>query len=262
MNALTTRPVDFSGTFEPNPVIFAGQGRPMVFLHGLHGPQWFPALDALAENRQVILPSVVGCTNLDEMDRIDGIFDLMNYYDDLFTRLGLDEFDLIGASFGGMAAAEYAALHNRKVRRLVLVDAFGLWDDALPVTDYIYQEPQNLLSLMYADPSSDLVRGLNTPETPDQQVDFMLSRMSAMAAACKFLWPIPDRGLHSRLHRICAPTLVVWGRQDNLIPIAYADKFVGAIRDSRIHVSEVSAHSPLVDDGANVANAIAEFLDC
>jgi pimeloyl-ACP methyl ester carboxylesterase len=54
---------------------------------------------------------------------------LLLYYDDLFDRLGLDRVDLVGHSFGGMVAAEYAATFRDRVGKLVLIDAMGLWRD-------------------------------------------------------------------------------------------------------------------------------------
>jgi pimeloyl-ACP methyl ester carboxylesterase len=129
MNAVVTQPVQVAGAFEPNPVMIRGEGAPVVYLHGVFGPEWNGVLDDLAESRRVIAPSSVGADEPDEMRNIDSIFELSLYYDEVFDRLGLGQFDLIGHSFGGMAAAEYAALFPKRVRRLVLIDPFGLWLD-------------------------------------------------------------------------------------------------------------------------------------
>ena len=51
----------------------------------------------------------------------------------------------------------------------------------------------------------------------------------SLACTGKFVWPIPDKGLKKRLHRITAPTLVLWGEQDGLVPPIYASDFEQAI---------------------------------
>jgi pimeloyl-ACP methyl ester carboxylesterase len=50
------------------------------------------------------------------------------------------------------------------------------------------------------------------------------------------LWPVPDRGLSKRLHRVTAPTLVIWGEDDALIPVHYAREFGRLISSSRVEV--------------------------
>jgi pimeloyl-ACP methyl ester carboxylesterase len=58
----------------------------------------------------------------------------------------------------------------------------------------------------------------------------------------EFVWPIPDKGLNKCIHRIQAPTLVVWGRHDRLIPPVYAEEFVGRIRGARVEMIEEAGH--------------------
>src|SRR5687768_18346774 len=100
MNAPVTQPVQIAGPFEPNPVMIRGQGASLVYLHGVFGPEWNGVLDDLAGDRKVIAPSSDGADEPDELKSIDSIFDLTLYYDDVFNKLGLDQFDLVGHSFG------------------------------------------------------------------------------------------------------------------------------------------------------------------
>src|SRR5439155_27287210 len=66
------------------------------------------------------------------------------------------------------------------------------------------------------------------------------------------LWPIPNRGLAKRLHRVSAPTLLVWGESDRIVPPQYAEDFIAALphasapRRSEEHTSELQSRGHLV----------------
>src|ERR1700683_4714629 len=133
MNIETARNIEVPGGFAATPVIFTGEGAPVLYFHGPFDQEWYEFLDDLAAYRRVYAPAHAGAEQTEDLDQLDGLSDLVLYYDDLFDRLGLDRGDLIGHSFGGMVAAEYAATFRDRVRQLVLIDAMGLWRDDAPV---------------------------------------------------------------------------------------------------------------------------------
>ena len=61
-----------------------------------------------------------------------------------------------------------------------------------------------------------------------------VERVKRFSTASKFLWPIPDRGLKKRAYRIKAPTLVLWGASDKLIPPVYAKEFSSRIKNTKL----------------------------
>jgi pimeloyl-ACP methyl ester carboxylesterase len=261
MNAMTIKPVEVAAAFEPNPVMMAGSGAPVVYLHGVFGPEWNGLLDDLAERRRVIAPATVGADEPDELKSIDGILDLVLYYDTLFDRLGLEKVDLIGHSFGGMAAAEYAAVFSHRVGKLVLIDPLGLWRDDKPVADHLYQTPAGQQALLYADPAQAEVVAANAPpEDADAKVTAAVRRMTATAASAHFLWPIPDRGLKKRLPRIKAPTLIVWGEEDRFASPAYAQDFAAGIAGAKVRIIAGAGHTPQVEQRAETSRAVLDFL--
>ena len=79
-------------------------------------------------------------------------------------------------------------------------------------------------------------------------------------AADKFAWPIADHGLGRRLHRIRVPTLVLWGREDSLVPVAYAGEFGGRIAGSQVEVIDDCGHVVQADQPARSWAAISGFL--
>jgi pimeloyl-ACP methyl ester carboxylesterase len=81
-----------------------------------------------------------------------------------------------------------------------------------------------------------------------------------MGATGKFIWPIPDKGLKKRIHRVKAPTLVVWGKDDRLVPSVYADEFVRRIPGARLRVVDGAGHAPQLEHPETVARIVREFL--
>ena len=62
----------------------------------------------------------------------------------------------------------------------------------------------------------------------------MINRAKSLSTAGKFLWPIPDKGLRKRIHRIAAPTLLIWGGSDKIVPPSYGGLFQDRIAGSRL----------------------------
>jgi pimeloyl-ACP methyl ester carboxylesterase len=87
----------------------------------------------------------------------------------------------------------------------------------------------------------------------------MFARAQALAAAGKFLWPIPDKGLKKRIHRIKTPTLILWGESDKLVPTVYAHEFHERIPGSRLAIVPEAAHMLPVEQAERVADEILRF---
>jgi pimeloyl-ACP methyl ester carboxylesterase len=83
----------------------------------------------------------------------------------------------------------------------------------------------------------------------------------AQACTGKFVWPIADRGLSRRIHRIAAPTLIVWGDVDRIIAPVYAEEFARRIAGARIEVIEHAGHLPHLERQDRVVQAVVNFLD-
>ena len=117
-------------------VLSAGEGDPVVFLHGAGGLFWDPLLDAIAAGHRVIAaPEHPGAGTSQGLDYVQTCGTSGLYYDELFDVLGLPTVTLVGHSFGGMVAAEIAATSPERVDRLVLIAPLGLWRDDHPVPD-------------------------------------------------------------------------------------------------------------------------------
>ena len=76
----------------------------------------------------------------------------------------------------------------------------------------------------------------------------------------QFIWPIPDKGLKKRIHRVSAPTLIVWGADDRLVPSVYADEFSKRLASARVHIITGAGHVPHLEHPAAVAGLVRDFL--
>jgi pimeloyl-ACP methyl ester carboxylesterase len=98
------------------------------------------------------------------------------------------------------------------------------------------------------------------PEDEQEQLEQFLIRSQHLATAGKFLWPIPDKGLKKRIHRIKAPTHIVWGQSDGLTPAVYAQEFQKHIPGAEVTLLQRCAHLPMYEDMEGFVNAVAGFL--
>lgn len=243
----------------------AGDGPPVVFLHSAAGLVWDPFLDALAETHTVYAPEHPGTTvgDPDSVNHLDDLWDLVLYYDELFDQLGLQSVPVIGHSFGGMVAAELAANHPNRVSQLVLISPIGLWLDEAPIPNWMIITPAtDLAKYLFCDPNGSVAQQvLAFPEDPEQLVEAQIQFHWAMACTGKFVWPIPDKGLKKRIHRIAAPTLLVWGKQDRLVPPIYAEAFASRIANAHVELIDQAGHIPQLEQFAQVSEAIQAFLN-
>lgn len=245
-----------------NPVYVGGDGPSLVYLHGLLGQAWDPLLEGLSRSRRVHAPAMAGADEPEELKAFDTIHDLVVYLDDVIRKLELTTFDLVGHSFGGMLAAEYAALFPERVRKLVLIDSMGLWRDDAPVTDFIYVTPEQQAELILGEASSGAARELlSLPDEITAKNREIVRRITSMASILHFVWPIPERGLSKRLHRVAAATQLLWGEQDKIVPRAYADDFAAAIRMSEIEIVSGASHTPQFNKPDQVLDKVRRFLD-
>jgi pimeloyl-ACP methyl ester carboxylesterase len=231
-----------------------GSGKPLVFLHGVECRRDEDAVvAALAQRYTVVAPVTPGYADIADAAPLRDIHDLALHYDTLLETLGIDQAVLIGHSFGGMIAAEIAAHVPKRVARLVLIAPLGLWLDDYPVADLPARTPPEIQELLWR----GAVARPAAPAASGDALERMIAAMQGLATVAKFTWPIPDKGLRRRLHRIAADTLVIVGEQDAYVPARYADDFVAGIPRARKLVWPGS-HMVPYEPPDEVVKAIAE----
>lgn len=238
-------------------VLVKGEGAPLLFFHAAQGRNWTPFLDGLAEQYAVHAPLTPGADEPDELLNFDGFSDLAIYYDDLCRALGIDTAVVVGHAFGAMAAAEFAAHCPDRVSALVLIGAKGLWIDDIPVADVHTTHPSGLAALLFNEPEGPAAKTVLSKPTPEDRLDYQL----VLGASSHFYWPVPDRDLKRRLYRITAPTLLLWGSDDRVVPPVYADRFAKGIADSTKLIVPGGSHFVHLEKTEESLSGIRRFLD-
>jgi len=240
----------------------AGSGDPLLFLHGVDGLRgWPPFLEELAHTFRVIAPEHPGFGRSEGLEHLDDVVDLALYYTEFIEGMGLDQPYIVGHSLGGMIGAEVAAIVPDLVSKLVLIAPLGLWLDEHPVMDFFAATPEDLATAIFHDPGSAVAKEMMTlPADPEAQLEATLERTKNLSAAGKFLWPIPDKGLKKRIHRINAPTLLLWGASDRLVPPVYGEEFLKRIDRARLTVFKGASHMLPFEAADEFVEVVTDFL--
>ena len=259
MHEPETSTIDINGF--PTRVWRKGSGPKIGFLAGYGGlPRWIPFLDRLAERRTVIVPSLPGFPGGDRGHVVlDTHLDWLLAVRDLIDKADLVGGDLIGSSIGGSFAAEMAALWPEKVKRLALIAPFGLFDEHDPATDPWAQKQDDIPGLMTRQPEK--YRALKEMPAGANSIEWPIEQTRAAEAAARIFWPLGNTRLERRLPLIKAPTLIVWGAEDRLLPKSYAAtiaRAIGAKTESKIIAG--AGHLAELDKPDEVAAAILRFM--
>lgn len=259
MSEPETLTVDINGF--PTRIWRKGSGPRIGFLAGFGGlPRWVPFLDELSKCRTVIVPSLPGFPGGDRGHTVlDTHLDWLVATRELMEKAGLTGADLVGSSVGGSIAAELAALWPTTVRKLALIGPFGLFDEKNPPTDPWAQRGDALPGLMCADP--EVWKTLKTAPENANSIEWPIEQVRASEAAARIFWPMGNTKIEKRLRLITAPTLLLWGEQDQVMPRGYADAFAKGIAGmTEIKVIAGAGHLAELDKPAEVARAILDFM--
>ena len=167
--------------------------------------------------------------------------------------------DLAGSSVGASLAAEVAALWPATVRQLALIAPFGLFDEKNPPTDPWAQRADAVPGLMCADP--EIWKALKTTPEGANSIEWPIEQIRANEAAARIFWPLGNTRIEKRLRLIKAPTLLLWGEQDKIMPRGYAEPFANGIAGpTTTRIIAGAGHLAELDKPAEVAREVTDFV--
>ena len=243
-------------------VATAGRGPDLVYLHGETGPVADdPFVATLADRFTVHAPHWPGFGESDEGPALREMLDFTLHGLDVVDALGLTKPILVGHSFGGMIAAEMAAVARHDVDVLVLVAPTGLWLDDAPIPDLFTKMPYELPELLFADPAAG-ARWMTGVDFRDAEAakSFLVRNARQLGMAGRILFPIPERGLAERLPRVRASTRIVWGARDRYIPRPYGEAFAAAIAGADLVEIADAGHMVPFEAPARLASEVANLV--
>jgi 2-hydroxy-6-oxonona-2,4-dienedioate hydrolase len=268
-SALQTMPAQTEGTATVYGAkihyVEMGSGPVVVLLHGLGGntTNWQFNIAPLAQKYRVIVPDQIGFGKSDKPLINYRITTYVDFLDAFLKELKIERATLVGNSMGGWVAASYALAHPQKVERLVLVDAAGF----TPAQDL------DLALLMKLNPSTregmkELVSRVFFNKVIFMSDAFIDASMAARINAGdgytirSITESILRREdfLDNRLSPIKSPTLIIWGREDGLLPLADGQRFQKEIQGAQLIVFEQCGHVPQVEKAVDFNTALLKFL--
>jgi len=238
-------------------VMRKGRGAPLLFLHGASGAaRWLPYMDALAQDYDVIVPEHPGYGASDDPDWIESVGDLAYFYLDVIGHLGRGPVHLVGNSLGGWIAAEMAVRDPSAMRSLVLVAPAGVSVPGVARNDIFLWSPEETAKNLFHDPA--WAGRMPTPANDDEVMVALKNRMTT----AKLGWSPRFHNPHLRkwLHRVTAPTLIVWGDDDKVLPPDFGPAYRDLIPGATLEVIPACGHLPHVEKAPEVAARTLSFL--
>jgi 2-hydroxy-6-oxonona-2,4-dienedioate hydrolase len=237
----------------------------LILLHGLgaSAERWSRVIPTLSRYYRVIIPDIIGFGYSDK----PAVEYTMDFFIDIFFKvfldnLGISKASIIGSSFGGHVATEFAIRFNGMVEKLVLVSPAGMMKTSTPTLDrYIMAALYPVYEHVY-EAFSEMAYDSDEAVNEEIVMDFV-NRMRLTNAKYAFMSTVLGiryaPKLKGRLSSIIAPTLLVWGDNDKMIPLQYAREYE-EIPKSKLIVIKNCGHTPYVEKPITFNKIILRFL--
>jgi pimeloyl-ACP methyl ester carboxylesterase len=239
----------------------SGSGVPLLVLHGTEGSLgWRHYIQSLAEHFTVYLPSHPGFDGSERPTWLNSIFDLVCFYTWFLETQGLEGTRVIGWSLGGWLAAEMAATTRHAFSKMLLVDAAGIRPHQGEIIDLFILSPAQIRDLTFHDPQQVPEYAQLYPSDPSPAEREQAVQNREMAVRLTWKPYMHDPRLPALLARVTAPTRIVWGRQDKIIPVECGTLHHQAIPGSELVVIEQCGHAPHLEKPDEFVRVALDFL--
>lgn len=237
-----------------------GSGDPLVVLSRDNGfPGWQAFHESLAAKFTVHVPTHPGFGrfNDEEWTWMGTVRDLAIAHGHLLDSLGLSSVTVVGLGFGGWLAAELATMRPQSFERMVLVSPMGIQ----PQDDYIYDQflvnPET-----YARQGFHNIAKFEEAYGTEPEFERLESWETMREMISRIGWKpyMYNRGLPHLLESVETPTLVVWGRQDRVVPLECGQRYVDALPNARLEVIEDCGHVTDLDQPDALSALISDFV--
>lgn len=227
----------------------------LLLLHGLFGAlsNFEGILDHFSANHNVVVPILP----IFELPiRKVSVTGLVNYVAEFVNHKEYPGVHLLGNSLGGHIALLYVLAHSEKVRSITLTGSSGLFESAMGTSfpkrgDYEFIRKKT--SETFYDPD------VATKELVDEVYDIVNDRNKAIRVIATAKSAV-RHNLGDKLHQIEAPTLLVWGREDQITPAFVGEKFHELIENSRLIYIDRCGHAPMMEHPQLFNKYLEDFL--
>ncbi|HKU50469.1 MAG TPA: alpha/beta hydrolase [Nitrososphaera sp.] len=237
--------------------------KTLVLLHGIgaSAERWSRVVSPLSKYYHLVVPDIIGFGYSDK-PTVEYTMDFfVDFLQEFLENLKISKASLVGSSFGGHLATEFAIRFNKRVEKLVLASPAGMMRTSTPALDgYImaalyptFENAQNAFRDMAYDPAivndETVLDFVNRMRLPNAKYAFMSTLLGMRYAP-------PLKG---RISDIMCPTLLLWGESDRLIPAQYAKDY-SEIPDSKIVAIKNCGHTPYIEKPMSFSKVALKFL--
>ena len=236
----------------------------LILMHGLGGyaERWSNVIPLLSKKFHVLAPDLIGHGQSDKpsVDYTPELFEKFVF--DFIETMGIKETCMVGTSLGGQIVAECAASQSPIIKKIVLISPAGIMRKSTPTLDaytmaalYPTKESAKTAYQMMVGPSKQvseisIERFVNNMSRPNAKMVFLSTLLGLKNA--------PD--IYEKLGKITAPVLLIWGKEDTLIPFEYSQQFISSINNCEFIPMEGCGHSPYVEDPEKLSELVIRFL--
>jgi pimeloyl-ACP methyl ester carboxylesterase len=255
-------------------------GQALVLIHGSNASlhTWEPWVKILGDEFRVVTVDLPGHgLTIAKADESYTAESMANFVDEFTTAMHVDKFAVAGNSMGGGVAGRVAIQFPARVTKLILVDSAGvippnppkpppgMWIARTPVLRYVLRLVPSRPIFESALKASFTNDALVTPEMVDRYWE--LNRGPGIRNANRIRFTMPDsyfygedKFFRANMGKIAVPTLILWGRDDELIPAATADIFKGGIPGAQAIIYDQTGHIPMEEVADRSAADVRAFM--
>lgn len=236
--------------------IEAGEGEPLVLLHGLMGElsNWEPALDHFKKNYRVIVP-ILPIYDLPLLTL--GVKSLSKYVHRFLKFKKLNQVVLVGNSLGGHVGLVFTSAHQQFVKALVLTGSSGLYENAFGGSfprresyDYVREK----VEFTFYNPAT----------ATKELVDEVFKSINDRSRVIRILALAKSAIRHNMakdLHKITIPVSLIWGKQDKITPPEVAVEFHELLPNSELNWVDECGHAPMMEQPKVFNDYLDKFLN-
>lgn len=238
-----------------------GSGDPLVLLpHDTGVDGWGAFHEALAASNDVIAPVLPGYDDTPRFEWMRHVRDMAIAMQLLVDRLNPGPLTLVGLGFGGWIAAEMAVMSQARLRRLVVVGPAGIKPAEGEITDqFLLSHTAYVRAGFAAAAAYDASYGGEAGSEED--IDRLVRWDENREMTGRIAWKphMYDPALPALLTEVRTPALVVWGREDGVVPVVCARQYADALPHARLEILDGVGHHIDIEQPRALAGLIAGF---
>ena len=254
------------------------QGSPVLFIHGIgqYIESWLPSFGVLAEKYRVYAVDLLGHGRTDKpLDVSYKVADLAQFVKDFMATLGIERAHVVGHSLGGAISLQLALMQPSAVDKLVLVNSGGLGKEVttvlrimyVPILGELLTRPSRSASASFA---KLLVHDPAVMTDELIELSYQMSLLSGVQKSFLRTWRANGNlfGQNKSIYNpnvqglplIKNPVLVVWGRQDQIVPVTHAEVAAKSLPNVRMQIFDNCGHFPMLEHPLAFNELLLDFL--